>query len=209
MSEDGAPREGAVRVRAGQVLAVVNGTSLTLADLVPLERDAAGAERAMSPEMYAFLLERAIDRELTLQEARAQGVELDAEQRRNLADMRRRAEAREPGAFDELGRGAASTEFEQRDFAALMLQSALAVRSGAPRPHVTAADVSRYFEEHRPEFGALPRDAAERRDTWMRIEAEIRAKLSGAVGAEHQRGVRELLERLRARATIDVGRPPA
>src|SRR5262249_35621053 len=77
-----------VRVHADQVLATVNGVAISLKDLAPLDTAQGATDQLMSPEMYEFLLNRAIDREVTIQTARAQGLELSAEQRQQLDQMR-------------------------------------------------------------------------------------------------------------------------
>src|SRR2546425_13121403 len=81
----GAPAE-IVRVAAGKALAKVNQATITLKDLLPLS--GSEAEQIMSPEMFTFLLDRAINRELTFQTARASGIELTPEQQAQREQVR-------------------------------------------------------------------------------------------------------------------------
>jgi hypothetical protein len=60
-----------LRIKDGAVLATANGTAIELKDLLPLPPEQAGTEHILSAERYAFLLDRAVDREITLQNARA------------------------------------------------------------------------------------------------------------------------------------------
>lgn len=81
-----------LRVKGGAVLATVNGTAIELKDLLPLPPEKEGTEHIVSAERYAFLLDRAVDREITLQNARAQHMDLTESQREQLAKLRARNE---------------------------------------------------------------------------------------------------------------------
>ena len=98
----------------------------------------------------------------------------------------------------------ANTEFEQRDAMALLLQAALADKAGVPSPHVTAAQVQAYYQQHQAEYGALPADAAQRAAAWERIDEAVRLILAPQVQAEHQEQFQQFLDRLKAGAQITV-----
>ncbi len=196
-----------LRVKADQPLATVNGTAIMLQDLVPLPKEKAGREQILSTERYDFLLNRAIEREVTFQSARAQGVLLTDAQRKRLDAQRARSETPEAGVFDTVQQNPANVEFEQRDSTALLLQSALAEKAGVPSPHVTPAQVQAYFQQHQAEYGALPAEAAARGAAWERIDRDIRMKLAPQVQAEHEAQFQQFRERLRAAAQIAFAPP--
>ena len=77
-----------VRIPAAKTLAKVNHALITLKDLAPLGQASSNAEKLMSAEMYRALLDRAIERELTFQAARAKGIELTEEQQRQREQVR-------------------------------------------------------------------------------------------------------------------------
>jgi len=195
-----------VRVRANQVLASVNGASIMLKDLAGLPAAQAGADQAMSPEMYEALLQRAINREVIVQSARAQSVELTAEQQKHLAAMRARMERQQPDVV-QLTMSPERVEFESRDAAALLLQVNLAAKAGLPSPYVTPELVERYYQEHKADYGELPADAAERRAAWQPIDSEIRLKLAPIVQAAHDEQMRKFVDDLKANANIVMVEP--
>lgn len=203
LPEGGGPVEQVVRVKPGQRLATVNGVTITLKDLLPLPKEKEAKEQMVSAEMFNFLFNRAIERELTFQAARAQGVELTEAQKTRLAEIRARSEQRDPNAFDNLGRNAENLEFEQRDFAGLMLQAALAEKVGVPSPYATSEQVEEYFQQHRSEYAQVPADPAQRpSELWQRVDVEIRMKLGAALQAAHDEQMKKFIERLKANATI-------
>ncbi len=135
-----------MRVRADQVLAKVNAKPIQLKDLAPLE--AQETEKTMTPEEYESRLNRAMEMELTLQAATAQGVDLSAEQKKRLDSIAQKHEA----TFREYGKQgitwssltAAQLEFEQRLTAALMLQQNLVAKEAKVKPSQDAATQARY-----------------------------------------------------------------
>ena len=197
----GKPNE-TVKIKADQVVGSVNGVALSLKDLVPLAGDKAGTEQVMSAEYFEFLLRRAVDRELTYQTARREGVELTAELKERLADHRVRSASTEEGTFDTLQRGVENTEFQQRDLAAMALQYALAEKAGVPSPHVTTEEVAAYYQKHNTEYHALPTEPAEYEAAWAVIDQDIRAKLAPELQARHEEALKKYLETLRASAQI-------
>lgn len=153
---------GLLRVKPGEVLATVNGVPLELKDLLPLSPESAATGQILSAERYAFLLERAVDREITLQQARAQCVDLTDWQREQLAKLRARSERPQANVFDDLQHNPANADFEERDGTALLLQASLAEQAGVPSRHVTAAQVEDHYRQHQAEYGPLPADATQR-----------------------------------------------
>jgi hypothetical protein len=197
-----------VRVRADQVIATVNGVAISLKDLAPLDTAQGATDQLLSPEMYEFLLKRAIDREVTFQTARAQGLELSAEQKQQLDQMRASLTKQDSNVVRQLTTTAASIEFDLRDAAGLMLQAALAAKAGLPSPHVTAERVEQYYQSHKDEFGEVPSDPGRRQATWQEIDRQIRRKLSSIVRAEYQEKLRQYQDTLKAQASVKTAGSP-
>lgn len=197
----GQPNE-TVRINADQVLGTVNGVALSLKDLVPLTAEKAGTDQVMSAEHFDFLLKRAVDRELTYQTARSQGVELTDELKERLAEHRASSSSTEEGTFDNLQRGVENTEFQQRDLAAMALQYALAEKAGVPSPHVTSEAVAAYYQKHNAEYRTLPTEPAEYDAAWVVVDQDIRAKLAPEMQTRHEEALKKYLETLRATAQI-------
>jgi len=207
VSEDGGKPAKAVRVRSTQTLASVNGVQITLRDLVPVREGDANAEQVMSPEMYEFLLNRAIERELTVQAARAQGVELSEEQQRQLKQMQAQlqAAAKDPAVvWRPEPIDATKVEFEIRDAAGLMLQGALVAKAGLPSPYVTSELVEQYYQGHKDTYGELPTDPTQREAAWQTIDTEIRQTLSPEIQAQYQEKLRQFLVQIKASAKITL-----
>lgn len=197
----GSPAE-VVRVSPDKVLATVNGVAITLQDLIPLTVAKATTEQTLSAERFGFLLDRAIEREVAVQAARGQGLELSTSQRQQLGRLRARSDQTEPGVFDTVQEEPLNTEFAVRDAAGLLLQATLAEKAGVPSPHVTPAQVQAYYQQHQAEYGALPADSAQRAAAWERIDRDIRLKLASQVQAEHQARFDQFREQLKATAQI-------
>ena len=178
--------------------------AITLKDLMPLPAQKAGTDQVMSVERFEFLLNRAVEREVTFQAARVQGVGLSEAQQQRLTELRGRSEQREPGVFDTVQHDPANVEFEQRDATGLLLQAALAEKAGVPSPHVTATQVQAYYDQHQTEYSALPTDPAQRQRAWEKIDQAIRLKLTPQLQAQHQERLRELLDQLKSSARIDI-----
>ena len=198
---------GILRIKAGEVLATVNGAAIELKDLLPLPPGKETAEQTLSAERYAFLLDRAVDREVTLQNARAQRVDLTESQREQLAKLRARRELPAANLFDDLHHNPATADFEARAAAALLLQASLAEKAGVPSRDVTAAQVEQYYQQHRADYAALPPDAAQRQAAWEQIEQGIRVKLARQVLTLHDEGFQDYFNQLRASAQIVRTKP--
>lgn len=196
-----------LRIQAGAVLATVNGVPVELKNLLPLPVGKETAEQIMPADRYAFLLDRAVDREVTLQNASAQRVDLTEWQREQLAKLRARSERPAANLFDDLQHNPANADFEARDAAALFLQASLAEKAGVPQRDVTAAQVESYYQQHQTEYGALPSDAAGRQATWEKIDQDIRVKLARQAQTLHDESFEKFLSQLRASAQIVKTRP--
>ena len=203
--ETGGPPEKIVRVKATQTLASVNGVAIALKDLMPMPKEKEATEQIMSADMYDFLFNRAVERELTFQAARSQGIELTQEQKQRLAEIRARSEEKAPGVFDTLQQNPENTAFEQRDLTGLLLQAALAEKAGVSSPHVTPELVEAYFQQHKTEYTQVAADPAERSpEAWQAVDAEIRAKLAPGVQAAHDEQMGKFVEQLKTSAKIVV-----
>ena len=140
------PPANLMRVRADQVLAMVNDQAIQLQALVPLRPDE--PEHAMTSEEYESRLNRAIEVELTFQAAAARGVDLTPDQKRRVEGVARKPEA----AFREYQKQgitwssltAAQLEFEKRFTSALMLQQNLVAQEAKVKPSPDAAIQARY-----------------------------------------------------------------
>jgi hypothetical protein len=192
-----------VTVRPDTVLATVNGTALALGDLMAIN-PAVVTQKSIRADAYSHLLDLAIERELTFQTAKARGVELDDLQKQNLEEIRAAALSRAhapymPADYD----AEAQAAFEVRVGTVQMLQNTLLGEAGPPAQYVTPAQVQEYYEAHQSEFDPLPRNAAAREKAWLPIETGIRNQLISKVYIQHEKNRRQLLEELRAAATIE------
>lgn len=195
-----------VYLTAGRELAKVNGVILTLKDLMPLPDEPVETEHVMTTVRYEFLLNRAVERELTFQEAESQGLKLDETQIRALEEAaeRRRTEMAGKVVFDDLGDNPRNADFQQRDFAALLLQNSLAQKSGVTSPNVGSEHVRTYYEAHINEFPPLPTEATQRETAWRKVESTIRVKLAPALRQEHQEQLARFMEGLKEAAEIST-----
>lgn len=196
-----------LHVKGGEVLATVNGTPIELKDLLPLPLGKEATEQIMSAERYAFLLDRAVDREITLQNARAQRVDLTELQREQLARLGARSERPQENVFDDLQHNPANAEFEARDATVLLLQASLAEKAGVLSRDVTSAQVEQYYQQHQTEYGALPSDSAGRQVAWESIDQDIRVKLARQVQVLHDESSQQYFDQLRASAQIVRTKP--
>ena len=213
------PAEAAryLKIQPTQVLATVNGAPITLNDLVLVGAAAADKPQTMSPEMFDYLLNRAIERELIFQAAHGQGIELTEEQNQQLAQMRESmhhegADQTDSALVERLnvkGSRDEQIDFEVRDAAGQLLLGSLLAKAGVPSPHVTEAQVGDYYQSHRDQFGTLPDEPNAREAAWRNIDTEIRQTLAPSVQAEYQKRARALVDQLRALAKIEVTRPPS
>jgi hypothetical protein len=203
--ETGGPAQAVVRIKPDRVLATVNGVAITLKDLIPLPKEKAGSEQMLSAEMYDFLFNRAVEREVTFQAAQAQNAELNDSQKQRLAELRAQSERNDPAVFDNLHQSSENIDFEQRDLAGLALQSVLAEKAGVPSPYVTSEQVETYFQEHKSEYPQVSADPAQRSaESWLAADTDIRSKLTPRLQAEHDRQMAEFMAQLKARAGVVV-----
>lgn len=196
VSEIGRPSPNVVRVKPDRVLAIVNGRNIQLKDLMPMPAGKTGKEQVFELGMYEHLLNRAVEREIAFQAARAQGVELTEVQRQQLEEARARSETKEQGVFDNLHYSLANVEFQERDFSALLLRTTLAEKAGVPSPYVTPALVEDYYQQHQAEYGQLPVDPEQRQSAWEKIDGEIRRKLAKQVRAVHEENFKQFVENI-------------
>jgi hypothetical protein len=179
-----------VKVVRGATLATVNGVAISGADVVAFREKTAEA-LTLTPEMHEFLVRRAIERELTMQAARARKLELSATQREQLAQVRANAEQR--GETDP-----AQLAFEEKEASAQMLLESMMTADGAPSAMVDDATIDAYLREHAAELGPTPRepDAAQQR------RIELRQKLYAEQAAAHEAKLREYLAGLERDARV-------
>jgi len=201
-----AAEEPSVEVKADQVLVTINSQPIRGQDLVAM--GATGQPVRTSPEMYEFLLDRAVERELTFQAAHAQGVTLDEEQQRRLVEAHAQREAdlkndlngqlvqqlNLPGSVED------QIAFETRDAESQLLMSRLAEQAGVPSPYVTEEMVRVYYSGHAGEYaGRAPED----------VDLEIRTQLSPKAQEAYQEALRAYVEQLKGAAQIAPAKPSA
>jgi len=189
--------------RPNQVLATVNGTSITLGDLMPLPSTNSEVEQKIDSVTYDYFLQRAINRELTLQAAKAQGITLNQAQDEQLAKLQALREQPEPGLVSKLTVNAAEIEFELRDAQAFMLQTSLMEQAGAT-PNVTPDQVEQYYQNHISELGELPADPQARQAAWQEIDIQIRKQLAAQTRDQYNQQLQTFMDNLRTAAQITV-----
>lgn len=175
----------AVPVAGERVLARVNGTAITGRDLVAFGQATPGSQ-SMSREMYDALLERAIDRELVVQEARKQGIKLDDTRAHQLEQVRAAQAARTPGDEGQI-------EWEARDAEAHLLLDTMLAQQGVSAI-ATQKDVDAYYEAHRGEFGDMPRSNA---------DLDIRQTLAVQMTDAYQQNTNAFRQKLRSAASVE------
>jgi hypothetical protein len=188
-----------LKISPETVMALVNGRALAAADVLP----PGSFNDPISLHAYKYFLQRAIDRELILQTAKAQGVALDGSQRQQMLDFETTREQHGPGLVRDLNGGADEVSFEMRDTEAFMLQASLMEKSGAS-PNVTAQQVLSYYQQHAAEFGELPADELARQEVWNNIDYQIRQTLANSVRSTFQTKLADYMKRLQAGANIQM-----
>jgi hypothetical protein len=196
-----------VRARGTDVLATVNGVAITLKDLIPLAPADLSTEQTLSPEVYDAFLKRAIERELTDQAARAQGIQLTDGQQQQLERFRAMSQHHDPDVLQEMNKTPALVEFDVRDDASLLLQGNLAAQAGLPSPFVTPGQVEEYYAAHKADYGELPAEPEAHDAAWRQIDFAVRQKLTPEVQARYQEALRGFLDSLKAKANIKVVGP--
>lgn len=140
-----------LRVNTAKVLATVNQTPLKLKDLMPVRSDE--IEKELTPEQYAFRLQRAIEMELTFQAARDQGVELTAAQQQRVGQVAE-GDKSDLEHYKKYGltwssSSAEQMEFEKRLLSAQMLEQNLVAKKAALSPSPDPEIQSRYEQARR------------------------------------------------------------
>lgn len=174
-----------VTLHAKDVVATVNGIPVRGRDLAPMD----GA-LTVSPERYAFLKARAIERELILQAAQSAGIELRDDERSRMAEV-------VAGLDDQIGPRTVAN-FERRELRAQLLLNELAAREGTAAPFATQAEVDAYLRQNIARYGELPADTAARDALLMKVREDLAFEKQRA----HGEALRDLLDELRLSAEI-------
>ena len=174
---------------------------------MPLQSTNSQAEQKIDSVAYDYFLQRAINRELVLQAAKAQGVTLNQAQEDQLTKLRALREQPEPGLVSKLTVNAAEIEFELRDEQAFMLQTSLMAQAGATA-NVTPDQVEQYYQAHIAEFGELPADPQARQQAWQIIDIQIRQQLAAQTRDQYNKQLQQFMDKLRTAAQITVTPPP-
>ena len=201
--QEGAEPKEIVRVKPEQVLATVNGSPVTLKDLVAVPVAQRGAEQNISASLYDMLLERAVVREVAIQAAKAQGIALTDDQKAQLEKFKNQMLSSSPDVVD-MTMPPERVAFEQRDTEGRMLLVNLVAAAGAPSAFVTEDQVKAYYEGHKGEFEGIPADPQEARWAWQRIDREIRNRLVADTTAAYEQAYGKVVEDLKSAAAIEV-----
>lgn len=188
-----------IMVQPDTVLAKVGGAAITLKDLV-----AASSGQSFRADAYDRLLDKAIEREVIFQGAKARGATLTDAQKNDLENIRMSALARGSAAYTVPGYAAeAQAAFEVQDRSAQMLQNVLLNESGPPVEQITSGQIQAYYEAHASEFGNLPKDPEARAKVWQGIESEIQSRLIPEIYRNYEKKRQALLEELKAEIAIE------
>lgn len=207
LQEGEEPRE-IVRVKPEQVLATVNGTPISLKDLVAVSGAQRGAENTISASLYDMLLERAVVREVAIQAAKAKGIELSPEQKAQLEKNKSEMSSTSADVID-MTMSPERIAFEQRDTEGRMLLVNLAAEAGAPGAFVTPEQVKAYYEGHKGDYEELPTDPQEAQWAWQRIDREIRNALAQDTANAYQQAYDKVVVDLKSAAKIEITAPVA
>ena len=188
-----------LKISPETLLGSVNGHVLTAAEVLPPGSFA----QPVSLNVCQYFLQRAVDRELILQTAKAQGLALDASQRQQMVDFQTTREQHGPGLVRDLNGGNAEVSFEMRDAEAFMLQTSLMEKLGAS-PNVSAQQVEAYYREHASQFGELPADESGRKELWSKIDYQIRQLLAANVRTDFQQKLADYMNHLKTAANIEL-----
>ncbi|HWC59819.1 MAG TPA: hypothetical protein VHC44_09005 [Verrucomicrobiae bacterium] len=187
----------ALNINPNTVLASVNGHALIAQEVLP----PGYSNQPVSFEACKYFVQRAIDRELILQTAKAQGVSLNDSQQQQMLDFETTREQHGPDLVRSLNDSAAEIVFEMRDAEAFMLQTSLLQRAGAS-PNVTSQQVLNYYQQHASEFGELPADGFARQEAWDKIDFYIRETLASKVRSDFQTKLTDYMNGLKTGANI-------
>ncbi len=189
----------ALNINPNTVLASVNGHALTAQEILP----PGYSNQPVSLEACKYFVQRAIDRELILQAAKAQGLALDDSQHQQMLDFETTREQHGPDLVRSLNDSAAEIVFEMRDAEAFMLQTSLLQRAGAS-PNVTSQQVLNYYQQHASEFGELPADGFARQEAWDKIDYYIRQTLASKERSDFQTKLTDYMNRLKSDSNIEL-----
>ena len=198
---------GVFRVRPDEVVAMVNGHAIKLADVVPVVTNGSQGVMEISEQDMKFLLKRAVDRELIFQTAKERGLSLNDAQIQQLEKFKSVRDLPEPGGIAKLNSTGPQQELEMRDAQAFMLQTSLMAAQGAS-PNVTETQVEAYYMDHQYEYGDLPVDDAARSQAWAKIDYAIRQQLAGATRASYNDKLVAYMNEMEASANIVVTELP-
>jgi|ERR1051326_5348835 hypothetical protein len=209
------PQAKSLTIRADQVLVKVNGVAITGKDLMPFDPANPDQTKSMSPEAYQYLLDRAIERELTFQEAKKEGVELTDSQRQQLDQLRQSLKKEEEekvqkGLIAHMSSGApvgAVIDFQVHDSTAAMLLNALLDNAGVPPQYVNSAVVMDYYKAHSNDYPPLPTDTNEVAAAWNEIFNDISQRLAPTMLQEHLAGRADYIQQLKSSAQIVTNQP--
>ena len=190
-------------VQPDTVLAKVGVVAITLKDLTAVNL-AVSTGQSFRADAYDRLLDKAIEREVIFQGAKARGVELTDAQKNDLENIRLSALARGSAAYTAPGYEAeAQAAFEVQDRSAQMLQNVLLNESGPPVQQITPAEIQAYYEAHQSEFAELPKNPEARAKVWQGIESEIQSRLIPEVYRNYEKKRQTLLDELQADIVIE------
>jgi len=204
--ETGVGTNKVYQLRADQVLATVNGVEIKLGDLVPLTTTNGDAMVPLDAVTYNYLLNRAINRELMMQAAKAQGVGLTDAQQQQLMKLQAQRDAPEPGLLAKLNASTAAVQLELRDTEAFMLQTTMMAQHGFS-PDVTPDQVDKYYQGHTAQFGDAPTDPLARKQWWSNVDIIIRELLEKQVRADYNNALNTFMDGQKAAAKITLAAP--
>ena len=188
-----------LNLKPDALLASVNGHALTAQNVLP----PGASDQPISLHDCEYFLHRAIDRELILETAKSQGVELDESQKQQVENFKTMSENQGPGVVHDLNGGPAQLAFEMQDTEAFMLQTSLLERTGAS-PNVTEEQVRAYYQQHTADFGELPTDPDAKNAAWNKIDYDIRQQIASGVRSTYQQRLNDYMNTLKAHANIQV-----
>jgi hypothetical protein len=119
------------KLRAAQVVARLDGTTIRGSDVVAFH--AGSDEQSLDRSSYDALVKHAVERQLTFEAARKQGVTLSDAEQAQLAEVRKQAVAR-GSTVPPFTPTPDEIELEVRDAEASLLQTDLLARAGTPPP---------------------------------------------------------------------------
>jgi hypothetical protein len=188
-----------LRFTPDAVLASVNGHTLTAGTVLP----PGSTNQSVSLDVCEYYRQRAVDRELIFQTAKAQEIGLNESQQQQLANLQRQRQQSGPDLVRNLTGESDSLSFELLDDQAFMLQTSLLEKSGSS-PNVNSQQVSDYYHQHISEFGELPADELSRQEAWGRIDFKIRQTLAFSVRSDFQRKLADYMKRIETEANIQL-----